>query len=378
MRDFLIGQAPGILSSFTWVVITMDGVIGQYFTTDRNRQILSQTVSKVRGGLDAIRDSDNEKHKFLLEFIGTTLYHINSYPEAFDERCIMNIASVGDRFMGEVKSFSLNMEDAEHLFAYCYRFVIEFQLSSPNAISSELLSILARVSDFEYGSASSQVRYAGHQMLVNVVQHYLYHPSLTSLKNLPEVIKRSESERSEAEKSIGAREERVKALAEKLETYETAFNFVGLYAGFKSLRVTKVSERRWNFFYLLVLGTLLLVPVVLKFFATLEAPASHGPDYVGLAALAGLELLILYFFRVALQNFKSIKAQLLQIDLRMTLCQFVQSYAEYSKDARAGSPGLLERFEQVVFSGIVNDESAIPSTFDGLDKLAEVVGKLRK
>lgn len=356
----------------------MDSAVGQYFATERNRQILSQMVSKIQTGLDSIRDSENEKHKFLLEFIGATLYHINSNPESFDERCIMNIASLGDRFMDEVKSFSFNLTDAEHLFAYCYRFVVEFQLSSPNSISSDLLSLLARVSDFEYGSASSQVRYAGHQMLINVVQHYLYHPSLTSLKNLPEVIKRSEYERSEAERSIGAREERVKALAEKLETYETAFNFVGLYSGFKSLRVTKVSERRWNFFYLMVLGALLLVPIVVKFLFTLEAPASPAPDYIGLAALAGLELLILYFFRVALQNFKSVKAQLLQIDLRMTLCQFVQSYAEYSKDARSGSPGLLERFEQVVFSGIVNDESAIPSTFDGLDKLAEIVGKIRR
>jgi hypothetical protein len=356
----------------------MDSVIGQYFTTDRNRQILSQMVSKVQGGLDSIRDSENEKHKFLLEFIGTTLYHISSYPESFDERCRMNIASLGDRFMDEVKSFSLHVEAAEHLFASCYRFVVEYQISGPNEISSDLLSVLARVSDFEYGAARNQVRYAGHQMLINVVQHYLHHPSLASLKNLPEVIKRSESERAEAEKTIVAREERVKALAEKLETYETAFNFVGLYSGFKSLRATKVSERRWNFFYLLVLGALLLVPIVVKFLSTLEAPATPAPDYVGLAALAGLELLILYFFRVALQNFKSVKAQLLQIDLRMTLCQFVQSYAEYSKDARSGSPGLLERFEQVVFSGIVNDESAIPSTFDGLDKLAEIVGKIRK
>ncbi|WP_143519180.1 hypothetical protein [Pseudomonas sp. QTF5] len=349
-----------------------------YFATDYNKQVLSNVMSKVRGGLDAIRDSNNDKHKFLLEFVGITLFHIQSNPGSFDERCIMNIASIGDRFMEEVRSFDLSEESAEHLFAYCYRFVVEYQISTPHSISSELLAILSRVSDFEYGASASQVRYAGHQMLFNVVQHYLYHPSLTSLKNLPEVIQRSETERENAEKSILDRETRVNALAEKLETYETAFNFVGLYSGFKSLKITKVSERRWSFFFLLVLGALLLFPVVIKFASLLNAPAKSEPDLIGLAALAGLELLLLYFFRVALQNFRSIKAQLLQIDLRMTLCQFVQRYAEYSKGAPEGSKGLLERFEQVVFSGIVNDESAIPSTFDGLDKLAELVGKIRK
>ena len=358
----------------------MSSPITSYFATDRNRQILSNIISKIRGGLDAIKDSDKAtaKHKFLLEFILTTLYHIHDDPESFDERCIMNIASLGDKFMDEVATLYLGEKDAEYLFAYCYRFVIEYQLSSPEKIPSDLMSILDRVSDFEYPLVAIQIRHASHQMMVDVVRHYLYHPSLVSLKNLPNVIERSEKERENAEKSILDREARVNALAEKLETYETAFNFVGLYAGFNSLKTTKVSERRWNFFFLILLGVLLLIPVIVKFDGLISVPAKTEPDLIGLATLAGLELLLLYFFRVALQNFRSIKAQLLQIDLRMTLCQFVQSYAEYSKGAPEGSKGLLERFEQVVFSGIVNDESAIPSTFDGLDKLAELVGKIRK
>ena len=349
-----------------------------YFANDRNKQIVSSMLIKVRNASGELRDSGNEKHRFLLEFIGVTLFYIQSDPEMFDERCIMNIAAIGDKFIEEIKSFDLGEADAEYLFAYCYRFVVEYQLSSPNQIPSDLLAALSRVSDFDYGGAATQVKYAGHQMLINVVQHYLYHPSLISLKDLPEVVSRSENERDMAEKSLSLREARVNALAEKLETYETAFNFVGLYSGFKSLRTTKVSERKWNFVFLLLLGFLLLLPVVVKFISLLNITSKSEPDIIGLAALAGLELLLLYFFRVALQNFRSIKAQLLQIDLRMTLCQFVQSYAEYSKSAPSGSAGLLERFEQVVFSGIVNDESAIPSTFDGLDKLAELVGKIRK
>lgn len=349
-----------------------------FFAAQNRRQTVQNMVSKVRVGLDAIRDSDDEKHKFLLEFIGETLSHIQSSPESFDERCIMNISVLGDKFYEEIKNFSLNKDEAEHLFAYCYRFLIEYQLSTPNQISSDLLRVMARVSDFEFnGMEASQVRYAGHQMLINIVQHYLYHPSLVELKSLPDVIERSEKEREVAEKAFQSREARINGLAEKLEKYETAFNFVGLYAGFNSMRTTKVSEKNWNFGYLMVLGGLLVLPFVIKL-GGLFYELDIKLDLISLATLAGLEVLLLYFFRVALQNFRSIKAQLLQIDLRMTLCQFVQSYAEYSKDARAGSPGLLERFEQVVFSGIVNDESAIPSTFDGLDKLAEVIGKLRK
>ena len=350
-----------------------------FFTLDENAKNIYNMVVKARSSLDSLRDSSDEKYKFLLEFVGVTLFHIHSFPESFDERCIMNIASLGERFIDEIRESSLRKEKIEHLFTYCHRFVIEYQLSTPHPISDELLSLLARVSDFEYeGRAASQVRYAGHQMLINVVQHYLYHPSLTSLKNLPDVIQRSEVERERAESLIVVRETRVQALAEKLETYETAYNFVGLYAGFKSLKETKVTEKRWNFFFLLILGSLILAPFVVKLLPGFNVVPKSDVDYAGIITLAGLELLLLYFFRVALHNFRSIKAQLLQIELRMTLCQFVQSYAEYAKSARDGSSGLLERFEQVVFSGIVTDENSIPSTFDGFDQIANLFDKLKK
>jgi len=350
-----------------------------FFADDSRRQIVTNSLAKVRGGLDALRDSDDQRFSFMLYFIGLALTHLQRDPRSFDERCIMNIAVIGDKFLDELSDLSLSKSEVETLFSSCYRFLIEYQLSTPNQIPSDLLQVLERVSDFEYeGIAASQIRYAGQQMLVNVVQHYLYHPNLVELKNLPGTIERSEKERERSESAIGSREERVKALADKLETYETAFNFVGLYSGFKDMKSAKVLEKKWNFRYLIMLGFLLLLPFIVKVGLMVRGEVGFKFDAVGLATLAGLELLLLYFFRVSLQNFRSIKAQLLQIDLRMTLCQFVQSYAEYSKDARDVSPGLLERFEQVVFSGIVNDENSIPSTFDGLDKLAELIGKVRK
>lgn len=356
----------------------MESVITAYFSDDNNKRVLSNMVDKIGARIDKIRDSDDESYKFILEFIGTTLLHMVNHSDSFDERCIVNIASLGDVFVSDVKTFNLNVGDAEHLFGYCYRFLVEYQLSSPKQIPDELRHILSRVPDFEYGVAAGHLKYADHQMLISVVQHYIYHPSLVALKNLPDVIKLSEMERGKAEKAIGDREGRIQAQAEKLEKYETAFNFVGLYSGFKGLRDTKNSEKRLNFVFLLGLGVLLLVPLVAKFLSVMGILSTPAIDFFGLLVVAGLELLILYFFRVVLHNFRSIKAQLLQIDLRMTLCQFVQSYAEYSNTVPNRNGGLFERFEQVVFSGIVNDESAIPSTFDGIEKLSELVGSFRK
>lgn len=170
-----------------------------FFAEAKQRQIVTNSLAKVRGGLDALRDSEDERFKFMLYFIGLALTHIQRDPSSFDERCIMNIAVIGDKFLSELSDLNLR-SDVESLFASCYRFLIEFQLSTPTQISSDLLQALERVSDFEYeGMAASQIRYAGQQMLVNVVQHYLYHPNLVDLKGLPNTIERSEKEREKSD-----------------------------------------------------------------------------------------------------------------------------------------------------------------------------------
>lgn len=91
-----------------------------------------------------------------------------------------------------------------------------------------------------------------------------------------------------------------------------------------------------------------------------------------------LMIIIIYFFRVSLFNFRSIKAQMTQLSLRMSLCQFIQSYADYSKGIISDNKDLLVRFENIIFSNIVVTEENIPSTYDGLEQLATMIGTLKK
>lgn len=70
---------------------------------------------------------------------------------------------------------------------------------------------------------------------------------------------------------------------------------------------------------------------------------------------------------------RSVQSQLLQLDLRMTLCRFIQSYAEYAAELKAKPPEGFEKFESVIFSPLVSSDDKIPNTFDGLDQLSSVV-----
>lgn len=79
--------------------------------------------------------------------------------------------------------------------------------------------------------------------------------------------------------------------------------------------------------------------------------------------------ILLYLFRVLLFNYKSVCAQLLQIELRMTLCRFIMHYSDYAAKIKENSDITLDRFESVIFAGIVSNEGDLPATFDGIDQI---------
>ncbi|TOP14721.1 hypothetical protein CGH22_22460, partial [Vibrio parahaemolyticus] len=97
-------------------------------------------------------------------------------------------------------------------------------------------------------------------------------------------------------------------------------------------------------------------------------------ELLKLIPLISMELILIYFFRIILMNYRSTKAQIMQIELRQTLCQFIQSYAEYASEIKSKDATSLEKFENLIFSGILSDPEKLPSTFDGLEQ----IGKLLK
>lgn len=63
----------------------------------------------------------------------------------------------------------------------------------------------------------------------------------------------------------------------------------------------------------------------------------------------------------------------MQLELRMTLCQFIQSYAEKSKELKVVNKEGFEKFENLIFSSIVSSDEKIPSTFDGMEHITNFV-----
>ena len=89
-------------------------------------------------------------------------------------------------------------------------------------------------------------------------------------------------------------------------------------------------------------------------------------------------IIIFYFVRVSLQHVRSIQSQMMQLELRMALCQFIYNYAEDSETLHKKNKEGFEKFENIIFSSIVSSDDKIPSTFDGVEQIAKIIEAIKK
>ncbi|MBL3524143.1 hypothetical protein IM876_15805 [Serratia plymuthica] len=169
----------------------------------------------------------------------------------------------------------------------------------------------------------------------------------------------------------------INVMKSTLDTYKTEFNFVGLSKAFSNMRDKKKSDynsSRRNFLWMVV--ALVLLPIV-ALIASYQSPVSGWFSLVHLLPFATLELIFIYLLRLFYVEGNSVQAQLLQIDLRLSLCEFIQDYVTY-RSSNKDSSEVLKGFEALIFSPIQSSGDNIPSMLDGANILADFAGKVMK
>lgn len=172
-------------------------------------------------------------------------------------------------------------------------------------------------------------------------------------------------------KELKSKESEVTKLKDKLDEYKTAFNFVGLSQGFESLLQQKNEAKTKTFWLLSGLAIVTILPLGFKFMANVDS-------WQSMLSVIGLEFVLIYFFRVVLNHYHSLQTQIMQLELRQSLCQFIQSYAEYAKKIKTDDKDALEKFENLIFSSILSNPDKVPGTFDGVEGLTSLLKELKK
>ncbi|MDV7341515.1 hypothetical protein RYZ26_18035 [Terasakiella sp. A23] len=176
-------------------------------------------------------------------------------------------------------------------------------------------------------------------------------------------------------------EEYLDAHQDRLNDVKSTYNFVGLSKGFNDIETSKRAGRKWLLGFLIAMGLVTIAVPLIGIFIKLQFGLQL--QWIGIfdgalemaALLLPIEVICIYYFRILLKNYLSMSAQIVQLELRQALCAFIQSYVEYKKEL--GNDISIDKFEEMIFSGITMEPGQIPQTFDGLEKFAGAINALK-
>lgn len=350
--------------------------IKPFFANESNRNTLRSLLSK-------LPVSSHQKTPDLLPHLKQILQVIVNNSAHFDQKCQTNIKWIGAAFISRAQNYEEEGKDAEQqlsdIFAWAYRFLCELEFSMPEDLSLELRLVKSFVDENINSFTESlkrQLIYASYLMPAQIARELLHHPDLASMRDFNTQQISAPKLKQQWDDELQQKQEQVNVLSEQLAGLKTGFNFVGLVDGFRQLAKQKIAEKRIAFWALMALGLLVVAPVILDVWfisSHLDSLEKYKEMLLfGVPPMVTLEVLLVYFFRVVLVHFRSIKAQLLQLELRTALCQFIESYSTYSEKIKEKNPTALEKFESLVFSGLLASEEQLPSTFDGTEQLAKL------
>ncbi|QQP94499.1 hypothetical protein [Lysobacter enzymogenes] len=366
----------------------MEADVAAIFSEENNTSLLKgliQTLEQI--------DVRKMEQKRLPQLLRDAVSIIDQYADIFDELAPSSAERSGQQFFNAIDEFlrTIGLEtdeererDLRNIFSYAYQFLCEAELRPSSRIHFNIDKysdyVHTHLDDFS-GSDRQRLVYATNLMPAFISKQLVRNRELIDLLALPETLKRLNQENESWNKKIDEDLKRAYDLSQRVENLTASYNFVGLNKGFQNLREAKEKESFRAFVFLTFIGAVMIATPIGAWSWTMLA--AHSPPLTQMnmiysaPALITLELLLVYFFRITLSQFKSIKAQLLQIDLRMTLCQFIEKYAEYAIKIRGDDKELLAKFEAIVFSGLAPDESGIPSTFDGMEHLTNLIKSVR-
>ncbi|MDX7892671.1 hypothetical protein SJU70_15650 [Aeromonas caviae] len=367
----------------------------------------------ISAGSDAFRycESNMRNNNFpefeqgMLGAISIMLATFLKDPKFWDTHCSVGIEDIGSSFLTRLRKLTSAEPDKsriiELLYTSSFRLFYEGYLASGIEFSSDEEFVIdftkKEINNFSE-RAQGSIQYITRDLSTHLFRTLMSSQEFKDLKGFTDTISSAKSLTKDWNDGLDERIQKAENLKQSIEGYTDAFNFVGLHQGFDQLHRKKITERNRLIGLMFFLAIIIMLPFGVKtyhiYFPSINSSqtennkeqlnaASKTPltkeseTYITAKLLDMLPIIsfaaiLLYFFRVLLFNYKSICAQILQIELRMTLCRFIQHYSEHAAAIKKNSDVTLDRFETVIFSGLVSNDSDLPATFDGVEQLTSL------
>ncbi|MCG3845718.1 hypothetical protein [Photobacterium damselae] len=353
-----------------------------FFKSEGNLKSINKYISNTRRYLDD-NDNDNDDKKNINKRVTISLKiaeSIDKHPDKWDEMCQYNIErGFAASLIHELSIQSNAIESINNIYTLYARLYFEFDLKDSYYLDTILNMKYIKnkiIDDINDPAIASEIIYIAYTIPMQKLERFSSDKNVENLLDFNNILNKAKNKKDEWEKIIKDKEKEVKTISDKLDSLNSGYNFVGLFDAFKSLSEEKHKEINRTLCLLNVIGLFLVaIPIMFEYYIinNVNIKELSLKNIFMYIPVISIELLVLYFFRIVLINYNSIKAQIIQIELRQTLCRFIQRYAEYAADIKEKHNISLEKFENLIFSGIVSDSEKLPSTFDGLEQMGAFI-----
>ncbi|WP_270285122.1 hypothetical protein [Enterobacter kobei] len=350
--------------------------MGVYFANSRIKSAINNKLSQ----FELIELGDEFEVK-LFRHTKSILETINLSPTIWDEKCTITTELYIQEFTTTLKE-DTNRENLELLFFYCLNFLMEVNIKTQEPLLHQL-DLIIDFSIDELNSfnpkAKAKIKNSISKLPILITKESLSNPNLEIYKSAPNFLTQAKAAIDEWDSNFQKRETTINNQINKLEEHKTAFNFVGLYNGFNNLSIEKKNELNWSKGFLFILGTLATLPITIEALYLIFYAPESTLDKIAIRTIPiiSITFILIYYFKVALSSFNSTRAQITQIELRKSLCAFIQNYSEYAKEIKTNNTDILKKFEEIIFSNIMTTDEKIPSTFDGLEQIASLISAVK-
>ena len=322
------------------------------------------------------QNKDEEKDKISLCLLVLNL--MNKYYDSWQEICPYNHEMVGKDFYNILNIINDNKKLFDNnFFIYCLRFAIEisFYKERFNEIDDDIEKIRSKIKKINLPNSDDFSYVISDAFKIDILNFYIGKQDFQAFLNYKEHLEKARESFEELLREVNNAEEEASRIAKILEEQKITGTFVELEKGF-SLMLDRVKKaKNWTFGWLLAISAIIIaIPTARIFYPIAVSDASIWEKLV---PLIGVELILIYFFRVTLKHYYSLQTQIMQLDFRYSLCQFIGAYSEYSRKIKEANGNALDKFESLIFSNLLSESDNIPSTFDGLDNLASLINNMR-
>jgi hypothetical protein len=348
---------------------------------DDNRKDINKCIEKI---------SKKEE----LVFIGKFLEDILERSQLFADNCEYNIEHIGRIFINSITGDIEKSNTIDDMLIFLIRIAKEFEINSEISLVQSGKYILNKYKEpsTDYSEdLNMQIDYAFNSMPYKILNKKNKIAIQNVYANIDNQVKEN------LEKKLPAINEKVIELktfinnSEKvLNENKQKFNFVLLNQAFNHLSKRKSFSKYLIFFNLGLLGILMIaLPIgysmnqIIIMEHTAQAMSMVlKENQVAIYVLSLIPFLIsesfiIYLFRILLHKYNSVDDQIVQLETKQAVVQFIESYVDFkaSKNIKEAS---LEKFEEIVFSRIspnLQDVPNIPNVMDLVDGLGKVLKK---